>query len=147
MLAGGLAAAPLIAQAAAKPQIRLAGHSEQGGCLIGRTRPGASIALDGEAVGEASPHGLFVLGFDRDAAAKATLSAGKGKWCDTRELTVAPVDYDVQRIDGLPQDQVTPEDPALLARIAAEAERKAKGFSSRDDGEGFHTGFIMPLKA
>jgi hypothetical protein len=147
LLATGLAAAPLFARAAARPQLRLAGHSEQGGCLIGRTRPGAAIALDGEAVGEASRHGLFVLGFDRDAAAKATLSVGKGKWCDTRDLTVAAVDYDVQKIDGLPQDQVTPEDPSLLARIAAEAERKAKGFASRDDNEGFRSGFVMPLKA
>src|SRR4051812_21357297 len=74
LVASGLAAAAFPALAAAKPQVRLAGHSEQGGCLIGRTRPGAAIALDGEAVGEASRHGLFVLGFDRDAAAKAKLS-------------------------------------------------------------------------
>ena len=35
------------------------------------------------------------------------------------------------KAQGLPADQVHPSAPALLARIHAEAERKAIGFSSR----------------
>jgi hypothetical protein len=143
--AGGWAAAKKPAGAARK--VRLAGHREQGATLIGRTRPGAMLAIDGDILGEASPHGLFVVGFDRDAPAESKLSLSEGKWCEIESLSIAPVDYDIQKIDGLPQDQVTPEDPALLARIKAEAERKAKGFSSRDPSENFKTGFIMPLKA
>lgn len=146
LVATALAAAPVAVWSAETP-VLLAGPREQGGCLIGRTLPGAEITLDGEAVGQASRNGLFVVGFDRDAAPKARLALAKRGWKQAQELDIAPVTYDVQRIDGLPQDQVTPEDPALLARIAAEAERKARGFASRDDSEGFKSGFIMPLSA
>ena len=33
------------------------------------------------------------------------------------ERSVAPGDFDIQRIDGLPAEQVTPTDPALLERL------------------------------
>jgi murein DD-endopeptidase MepM/ murein hydrolase activator NlpD len=147
LIGSALAAAPAAGWAKGSAKVRLAGHREQGAALIGRTRPGATIAIDGDLLGEASKSGLFVVGFDRDAPAESKLALAKGKWCEIQPLDIAPVDYDVQKIDGLPQDQVTPEDPALLARIAEEAKRKAKGFASRDDSENFRTGFIMPLKA
>jgi murein DD-endopeptidase MepM/ murein hydrolase activator NlpD len=132
----------------ASTSMKLAGHRVQGGALIGHTRPGATYALDGEALGQASKKGYFVVGFDRDAPAQAELTVSKGKWRQTEALAIAPGDFDVQRIDGLPPDQVEPQDPLLLARIAAEAERKAKGFASRDEaGEGFRGGFIMPVNA
>ena len=51
------------------------------------------------------------------------------------------------RIDGLPQDQVTPTAPELLARIAREAQEKAKGFASIDAADGFRDGFSMPVEA
>ena len=53
----------------------------------------------------------------------------------------------MQKIDGLPLDQVTPSDPALLARIAEEAKRKAVGFASDIDSDGFKGGFSLPLAA
>ena len=62
-------------------------------------------------------------------------------------MQVAPTAYDIQKIDGLPQDTVTPSDPALLARIHAEAQRKAMGFASRADTDDFKTGFSMPLQS
>lgn len=52
----------------------------------------------------------------------------------------------MQRISGLPQDQVTPTDPALLARIRAEAAQKAIGYASRVDDDAFREGFTMPLR-
>lgn len=61
-------------------------------------------------------------------------------------LVIAPGDFDVQRIGGLPRDQVTPTDPALLERIKAEAALKAAGFASRIDEDFFRRGFTMPLK-
>jgi murein DD-endopeptidase MepM/ murein hydrolase activator NlpD len=147
ILIGAALAAPTTAWAAKAPSLKLAGHRVQGGALIGRTRPSSTLALDGEIVGESGKHGFFVVGFDRDAPSEARLAVSKGKWCKVQELSVAPGEFDVQSVDGLPQDTVTPEDPVLLARIAAEAERKAKGYASRDEGEGFKDGFIMPVKA
>lgn len=115
--------------------------------MIGRTRPNTKISLDGDVVGQASDKGLFVIGFDRDAPTQAVLAVSKDDWREEKSLTIAPGDFDVQRIDGLPQDQVTPEDPVLLARIAEEAARKAEGFASLADREDFRGGFIMPVKA
>jgi murein DD-endopeptidase MepM/ murein hydrolase activator NlpD len=88
---------------------------------------------------------LFVIGFDRDAPAQVRLAATSPSGQSERLLAITPVDYDVQHIDGLPQDQVTPTDPALLARIAEEAKRKAVGFASDIDFDGFKTGFALPL--
>jgi murein DD-endopeptidase MepM/ murein hydrolase activator NlpD len=143
---GAALAAPATAWAAT-PELKLAGHRVQGGALIGRTRPGATYSLDGEPLGEAGRRGYFVVGFDRDAPPQASLAVSKGKWRKVQDLTIASGEFDVQVIDGLPQDQVTPEDPELLARIAAQAERKAKGFASQDPGESFKDGFIMPVQA
>ena len=42
-------------------------------------------------------------------------------------------------------DQVAPSDPELLARIRAEAARKAQAFASRADLDGFRSGFVLPL--
>jgi murein DD-endopeptidase MepM/ murein hydrolase activator NlpD len=125
--------------------LALSGKLVQSGYAIGRTAPRAAILVDDQPVGEASAEGLFVIGFDRDAPAMCRLEARTPAASAARVLAVAPVAYDVQRIDGLPQDQVTPTDPALLARIAEEARRKAAGFASDIDFAGFQGGFSLPL--
>lgn len=144
--AGAVAALPAPAFAAA-PLLLISGRPLQGGVLIGRTRPRANVILDGETMGQASANGLFVVGFDRDAAPQATLVVESPDGSAEHRLEVAPVDYDIQRIDGLAQDQVTPQGEALLARIAAEARRKAIGFASNIDADYFADGFDMPLVA
>ena len=139
-------AAPASALAAG-PLLLVSGKPQQGGAVIGRTRPRATILLDGENVGQASARGLFIIGFDRDAAPEATLAVNSADGSAEHKLQSAPGNFDIQRIDGLAQDQVTPQGEALLARIAAEATRKAAGFASRVDGDWFSDGFDMPLKA
>ena len=144
-----LAAAPALALAgrvlADAPPLRLSGRLAQGGYVIGRTTPRAQVLVDDKPVGAASADGVFVVGFDRDEAAACKVGVTTGQGVAERALAIAPVDYDVQRIDGLPQDQVTPTDPALLARIAEEARRKAVGFSSAIDATDFRDGFVLPL--
>jgi murein DD-endopeptidase MepM/ murein hydrolase activator NlpD len=117
----------------------------QSGYAVGRTAPRAQVLVDDKPVGEASAEGLFVIGFDRDAPALCRLETRTASASASRTLAIAAVDYDVQKIDGLPQDQVTPTDPALLARIAEEARRKAAGFASDIDFDGFKGGFSLPL--
>jgi murein DD-endopeptidase MepM/ murein hydrolase activator NlpD len=146
-MAGGLALASASASRAAGPLLLLNGHFEQGASVIGRTLPGAKISVDGEGVGEASADGLFVVGFDRDAPPKTVIAVSHPDGSAQHEAEIADGHWDVQRIDGLPQDQVTPTDPALLARIAAEATRKAEGFASRIDADYFRDGFALPLVA
>lgn len=127
--------------------LTLAGKPEQSGYVVGRTAPGAAILVDDTPVGTASAEGVFVVGFDRDAPATAQLAVQGTSGRAERTLAIAPLDYDVQTIDGLRQDQVTPSDPALLARIAEEAKRKAAGFASAAPLTGFKDGFSLPLPA
>ncbi|WP_269716533.1 M23 family metallopeptidase [Caulobacter sp. NIBR2454] len=113
--------------------------------MFGQTAPRAVVSLDGVEVTTASRTGWFFIGFDRDAPPITLLTVSRDGETFQHRITVAPGDFDIQRIDGLPADQVSPQDPALLARIGEEAKRKAIGFASLDDSDGFHHGFLPPL--
>lgn len=143
MLAAG--GASLAAPALAADPVRLEGRPIQGGYLVGRTVPGAMVSLDGEPAGAASPSGVFILGFDRDApATQRLLVRGPGVEF-ARTLTVAPGSFGVQRVDGVPQNTVTPTAPALLARIRRERALKDAAFASMAPGDDFAGGFAWPL--
>ena len=115
--------------------------------VVGHTAPRASVLLNDKPVTQASADGWFVIGFDRDAPPLAVIKVETPDGSATHQATIAPGTFDIQRIDGLAQDQVAPSDPALLARIAAEGARKSVGFASRQDADGFRTGFIWPVQA
>lgn len=123
----------------------LKGRFVQSGYCIGQGAPRAELWVDGKMRGLTSATGWFYVGFDRDAptSSQITLKTARGK--DSAMLAIAPTAYDIQRVDGLPQDTVTPSDPALLARIKREAEMKAEAFASRSDADGFKGGFDYPL--
>jgi murein DD-endopeptidase MepM/ murein hydrolase activator NlpD len=106
------------APAAADP-VELEGRATQGGLLFGLAEPGTAVRLDGEPV-PVTPDGRFVLGFGRDAppAAELEFRFPDGSR-ETRPLEIAARTYGEQRIEGLPQETVTP-DPALQARIDRE---------------------------
>lgn len=155
-MAGGLsrravlAALPLSASLAstvraAAPGLSLSGKFVQGGHAVGRTTPRATIDVDGQVLTTASASGWFVVGFDRDAPPTSRLTVTTADGSAVDERAIAPGDFDIQRIDGLPPEQVTPTDPALLERIAAENARKVAGFASQADLEGFRDGFILPV--
>jgi murein DD-endopeptidase MepM/ murein hydrolase activator NlpD len=144
LLAGAAAAlaGPVLAQ---PPGLELQGRPVQGGFVFGRTAPRAQILVDGAEVGHASQDGLFVVGFDRDAPETAEIAVRTPDGEARRRLDVAKGVFDIQRINGLPENEVTPTDPQLLARIAAELRRKQDGFSSRADLDDFKDGFSLPV--
>jgi len=147
-----LAAAPALAFAPSlarseTPPLTLSGKVVQSGFALGRTAPRAMLLVNDKPVGEATAEGLFVIGFDRDEPAQTKLTVQTPKGSVDHVFQVAPTDYDVQIIDGLPQDQVTPTDPALLVRIGEEAKRKAVGFASDIDAAGFRDGFALPVQS
>ena len=123
------------------------GDLRQGGWMMVGTRPGGRVRVDRTVETQAGADGLAVVGFDRDAPARTTVEVERAEGWAAQGFDVAPVAYSVQRIDGLPADQVAPSDPALLARIAAELARKTAALGSRDAGEGFASGFVTPLPA
>ena len=141
------AALTLSGQAFAEPpDLQLSGRFQQGGFAFGRTAPRAQVWLDGEQVGPASADGLFVVGFDRDGPAAAEIRVRTRDGEAVHRAEIAKGLFDIQRISGLPEDQVTPTDPALLARLEAEARRKAEGFASHADLDDFRDGFVLPVR-
>ena len=139
----GLAATALASRSSAAPApFALRGRPQQGGYVIGEAAPGAVVRLNGGQVTEVSPAGLFVVGFDRDEAAEAELAVGDL----SQRLAIAPVTYDVQAINGLPPDQVTPTDPVLLARIKAELAVKQAALAHVEPADDYARGYILPVE-
>jgi murein DD-endopeptidase MepM/ murein hydrolase activator NlpD len=113
--AGGALFLPAPGARAAAPVYQ--GNFEQGGMVVGRTLPGARVTLDGRAI-RVGDDGIFVFGFGRDDKPNAKLVVTlPGEEPQSEALTVVQREYKIQRIDGLPESQVTPPDDAV-ARIA-----------------------------
>lgn len=125
--------------------IALDGRMEQGGLVFGTVPPGTQLALEGRAV-SVSERGRFVFGLDRDAKSSAALEA---KFPDgsvtTQTLIVAPRDWIVERVDGLPQNTVTP-DPETVKRIRAEGGMIVAARNRTEPLPFFETGFLLPAE-
>jgi len=141
MLAAGAAGLPSFARAAPDAPFAYLAQLVQGGWLIGRVGAGDPVEIDGSIRLTAGATGLFVVGFDRDQAADCHIATPRGE----ARLTVARGVFDIQRIDGLPKDQVSPTDPLLLARIATETTLKKAAFAHEEPDESFAKGFILPV--
>lgn len=125
-------------------ELTLDGELKQGGIILGTAAPGSKITMDGVEV-RVSPQGRFVFGFGRDYAAQAKLTVTYPDGSsEERPLTVARRPYEVQRIDGLPREMVTPP-REVLDRIGREAAQVVKARAT-ESGERFFTeDFIWPV--
>ena len=124
--------------------LRLEGALQQGALIIGTVAPGTKVLLNGKSV-RVTPEGRFVIGFDRDAKATAKLTAihTDGRK-ETRALTIARREYDVQSVTGVPQQTVEPP-PSVLARIEREARLVTAARAVDSDLLSFLDGFQWPL--
>lgn len=126
--------------------LELWGEYTQGSLLVGRVSPGSSAELDpGAAVVTAG--GWLLVGLDREQPVRSTLvvADSSGTRTTTAVLELSKRDYRVQRINGLPQAQVTP-DAESLQRIRREQATVAKARSLRRESQDFLSGFRMPLR-
>lgn len=106
--------------AAAAPEVVLEGTVSPGGLLIGTTLPGSTVSVGGQGV-RVSNEGQFLLGLGRDATGAVIIDITAPDGGHTqRSVTVPKRDYDIQRIDGLPKKQVSP-DPQTLERVGRES--------------------------
>jgi Peptidase family M23 len=125
--------------------VALGGKFEQGGLVMGRAEPGAHVFLAGKPV-KTGPDGVFVLGFGRDAGPSVQLTiVHAGGTTEQRMLAIAARSYDIQHIDGLDQNMVTP-DPATDARIKAEQQMAKTARSEFSDLQAFLGPFVWPAK-
>lgn len=126
--------------------LTLTGRFVQGGHALGQTWPRALIFVDGESLTAASADGVFIVGFDREAAGSVQIEARADGRTARRILAIAPGQFASTSINGLPPSTIAPTDPQLLARIQREVVLKTEGFSSRIDADHFRDGFVWPLE-
>lgn len=138
----GLAAVPAGAQERAI-RFSVTGSMEQGSLAMGSAPPGSLAALDGRPL-RILADGRFAFGFapNQTAASVVTVRYPDGGG-DSRSFKPAVRQYDIQRVDGLPQNTVTPP-PEVTARIAKEAEDVFLARVSDTSGGDFLSGFDWP---
>ena len=122
----------------------LSGPLIQGGFATGTVPPGSSIDYGGINV-TVGPRGGFLIGFHRDepvdTVLTVTLPDGTLRHYPIR---IKLRKYDVQRIDGLPQDKVTPP-REVLDRIAADAALVRAARTRNSPETWYETGWIWPV--
>src|SRR5882724_20329 len=121
----------------------LAGALEQGSLAMGSAPPGSLVALDGKPL-RITANGHFVFGFAPDQTKPSLVTVrypdGGG---DSRSFMPTPRQYEIERVNGLPQNTVTPP-PEFQARIAHEAETIYLARLSDSSGSDFLSGFDWP---
>ena len=138
----GLAAVPAGAQERAI-RFSVTGSMEQGSLAMGSAPPGSLAALDGRPL-RTLPDGRFAFGFAPNQTAASVVTVRyPGGGGDSRSFKPAVRQYDIQRVDGLPQNTVTPP-PEVTARIAKEAEDVFLARVSDTSGGDFLSGFDWP---
>jgi len=132
--------------AADEPTLTLTGNLMQGGLVHGQVVPGEKVQINGHGV-RVSADGEFIIGFGRDypAQAKLTILSVDGSTKRNQTLNLETREYAIQRIDGLPENKVSPDKEAL-ARINQESESIATARSLDDDRMDFKSGFIWPVR-
>ena len=138
------AMALLAATATPAAPLTLEGTLTQGALVVGRTEPGAAVALDDRPV-RVSRDGVFLIGFGRDAGDRADLLITHPDGSMTRRpLRVVKRNYRIQSVDGLPARKIEPL-PSDQRRIRAEAELVQQARHRDDPRSDFLSGFIWPL--
>ncbi len=123
----------------------LDGELVQGGLVFGRAPAGSSVTRNGESL-MISADGHFVFGFDRDDESThellVTLPDGQ-QW--QRRIRPGEREFDIQRIDGLASEHVTPPH-SVLERIRNEAAMTRRARERRDQRTDWTDGWIWPVE-
>ena len=121
------------------------GAALQGDLMVFKAPPGAAVILDG-APQSLSDEGYFAVGFHRDdsAAVWLEITTADGQ-TDQLILTPQVRSYDIQRIDNLPTNMVTPPQKTLnrIRQDIADVKAARAVFSRQEDA--LVNGFDWPV--
>ena len=122
----------------------LSGNAIEGGLIVARTLPANKVMLN-EILIPVTVDGLFIIGFDRDSDTPLDVQVLRPHQA-VMHTTLIPQQriYDIQRIDGLKNNMVTPP-KEVLNRITAD---QAAVFSARQQTAAvgdFWKGFDWPV--
>lgn len=143
LLAILLIAGPALASEPAA--VRLDGAIVQGGLVFGQAPAGSEVELDDQSL-MLSEEGHFVFGFTRDETASRTLTVqlpDGERW--QRELTPEPREFNIERVDGLESEHVTPP-PETYERIRQDAALTRQARERRDSRADWTNGWIWPAR-
>jgi len=126
-----------------KDRLVIKGAMEQGSLALGYADPKATVKIDGQAV-RLSPDGVFAFGFAFDQTRPSLVEVS---WSDgtveSQSYTPTVRQYEIQRVNGLPQNTVTPP-PEVLERIKREAGEIYVARQRDMPGSDFLSGFDWP---
>ena len=130
-------------QPASSEPVRLDGPRIPGGMIVGKAAPGSQISLDGTSL-KLGSGGYFVFGFNRDASSSAKLEIiERSGLRHVETLTVERRKYDIQQIEGLSPEKITPQ-PEVYARLKRERRMVAEARARDTAFLHWATPFIWP---
>lgn len=125
--------------------LELQGEAVQGGVVFGQAAPGSTVTLDDRTL-LVSDEGRFLFGFGRDDTGSVVLEVTEpGNPPERRSLEIAPREYNIERVDGLPPATVTPP-PEVIERTRREAALVAQARKRRDNRTDWVSGFTWPAQ-
>ena len=123
--------------------IEFNGKFIQGHFITGKTEPGTKIIIGKKEV-RVSKDGFFVFGLDRDRKNDILITKIFNGKRETITKRVLKREYNIQRIDGLPENKVTPPE-SVYKRIKAENNKIGEARAINSDLIFFKDQFIMPV--
>ncbi|MFL2891947.1 MAG: M23 family metallopeptidase [Candidatus Pelagibacter sp.] len=116
----------------------------QGHFILGKTEKDSKVFIDKKQV-KVSMNGYFVFGIDRDRKFDVEITEIKDGEKNKIIKKVFKRKYKIQRIDGLPENKVTPPE-SVYKRIKDENGRIGKARAINSDLTFFTAKFIMPVE-
>lgn len=117
----------------------------QGSMVIGRVPPGSQVTVGNRDL-RVTGYGTVVFGVGRDAEGEQKVAvATPAGTRQTVAIDIAPRDWPIERIDGVPPKTVSPP-PQIAARIQREQAAVSAERTRDDDRVGFTEAFIWPVQ-
>ena len=123
--------------------IEVKGSFIQDSFIVGKTSPENKIKIDKKEI-RISNKGYFVFGIDRDRDFDVTILITNNSKTETVVKKVYKRKYKIQRIDGLPENKVTPP-KEVYDRIKSENNKIGEARAINSNLVFFKEQFIMPV--
>ena len=125
--------------------IELEGKFTQGGLIRGTVPKGSDVTFEGQRI-RVSETGIFLIGFSRNAKALSELSVKLRDGRSIRKsISITERNYKVERIDGLPNNMVTPP-KSVYQRIRSDNAAISEVRARNTPKTYFESGWISPAR-
>jgi len=124
--------------------LELNGSFAQGGLLFGKTNPKNKILFNNKKI-FVNESGDFILAIGRDEKLENLVTIEGPKEKENHKIKISKRKYEIQRIDGLPQNKVTPSE-GELKRIKKESKKISISKNKFLNKTFYKSGFIWPVK-